>query len=294
MIKPLDILRSQINSTDFEHQKLFQLPSKCSNTTEIEQIYRAFSSLMDRLSKSLANEIEGQRLRHQGQLDILQNEADIKHVRFLENTLREKEILLQEIHHRVKNNLQIIVSLLNLQGLHSKDTTIREMLKESQNRIKSMALVHERLYMTKEFENIEMGHYVRMLMNNLFRGSDVDQSKIKYTINIENFPLTVDTALTCGLIINELVTNSLKYAFPDGRAGEIKISFYKEGRDIWMNIADNGIGIAEDIELAEKRSLGMHLVNILAHDQLDGTLEISRHDGVQYAIIFNDAIGDEK
>lgn len=198
-------------------------------------------------------------------------------------SLKEKEILLQEVHHRVKNNMQIISSLLNLQSRHIKDKASLELFKSSQNRVKSMALIHERLYQSKDFTRIDVADYVQSLINHLFITYGVDRDKVRLKIDIKDVFLNINTAIPCGLIINELVSNSLKHAFPDGKKGEIEISMHPVNSDeIEMTVRDSGAGMPEDMDFTNTKSLGLYLVSMLARDQLHGDVKLDKEGGTAF------------
>jgi PAS domain S-box-containing protein len=199
-------------------------------------------------------------------------------------TVGEKEILIREIHHRVKNNLQIIISLLNLQSRYIKDETTLSAFKESQNRIRAMALVHEKLYQSTKLGTIDFDNYIRFLGNNLIQFLGMTGKGIVLTINIPDIFLAIDTAVPLGLIINELISNSLKYAFPDGRTGEISLRIHRQDHMLTIIFTDNGIGIPEDFDWRNAESLGLRLVISLV-DQLDGTIELDRSSGTAFTII---------
>ena len=204
--------------------------------------------------------------------------------------LREKEVLLSEVHHRVKNNMQVISSLLKLQSAQIEDKKYTDMFRDSENRIKSMALVHETLYQSKDFANVEFNGYVETITNHLIRNSATHPDKIKLKREIEDITFGLDHAIPCGLIINELITNSLKHAFPKDREGEIKITFRSMNSDeIELTVSDDGIGIPEEMDIQETKSLGLQLVHILAEDQLEGTLELDRDGGTAFRIRFKEA-----
>lgn len=211
-------------------------------------------------------------------------EAEIK------RSLKEKETLLREIHHRVKNNMQIISSLLRLQSTYIKNKDDAEIFKESHNRIYSMSLIHEKLYQSRDFTNIDFKVYVRDLVIGLFHSYGTDESRINPKISAGNVPIGIDSAIPCGLIINELVTNSLKYAFPDGRKGEINICLGVEGEhEFELKISDNGVGIPESIDFEKTDTLGLHLVKILAENQLHGEITEDRKNGTEFKIKFKGA-----
>jgi PAS domain S-box-containing protein len=205
----------------------------------------------------------------------------------LEASLKEKEVLLREIHHRVKNNMQIISSLLKLQSGYSKDETFSEIFKESQNRIITMSLVHEKLYQSSDFTKIDFNEYIKDIVHGLYQSYGVDTGKVSLNVIVEDVSLGVDSAIPCGLIINELVTNSLKHAFSDGRKGEIKIIVHKaDENEIELTICDNGIGIPESIDFRKTESLGLHLVTILVENQLHGKIYLDRSKGTEFKIRF--------
>jgi PAS domain S-box-containing protein len=200
-------------------------------------------------------------------------------------SLKEKEVLLQEIHHRVKNNMQIISSLLNLQTQYVDDEAV-DVLKESQNRVKSMSIIHEKLYRSNDFTRINIADYINSLVNGLFHSYAIKDDQVTLNFDIDDIKLNIETAVPCGLIISELVSNSLKYAFPDGK-GEIRISLKEVYDQIELIISDNGIGLPDDLDIAKNDSLGLKLVNSLTN-QIDGQIELDRSQGTTYRIIFKE------
>jgi len=208
-------------------------------------------------------------------------------------SLREKEVLFQEINHRVKNNLQIISSLLRLQARHIKDEKALEMFRESQYRIKSIALVHEMLYKkSQNMSRIDFNDYVKSLANNLFKTYGVEPEKISLKTEIEEKSLGIDLAVPCGLIINELVSNALKYAFPPSYKGNAQIEISLQSTDdnmIELIVCDNGVGIPKDLDICITESLGLHLVTILTTEQLMGEISLDREGGTRFHIRFKDS-----
>ena len=201
-------------------------------------------------------------------------------------SLGEKEVLLKEINHRVKNNLQLISSLLSLQSGRIVEEEAREGFKESQNRVSSMALIHEKLYESEDLARIDFVEYIRHLAPNLFHAYGVDSDAIKLKLSVDEVALGVDTAIPCGLIINELISNSLKHAFPGGRKGEISITLRsQEGDKLTLALRDNGVGLPKDLDFRNTPSLGLQLVNTLT-DQLGGTIELSGNGGAEFTITF--------
>ena len=201
-------------------------------------------------------------------------------------SLQEKEVLLKEIHHRVKNNLQIISSLLNLQADYLKDNQAIEIFKVSQNRIESMALIHEKLYQSKDLAKINFADYIQELATSLFCSYEVNLNAITLKMNIEDVILGIDSAIPCGLIINELIVNSLKHAFPEGKQGEISIDFCsKNASEFELVVSDTGIGLPKDLNLQNTKSLGLQLVNALTN-QLEGNIKIMKNSGLKIIINF--------
>ena len=204
----------------------------------------------------------------------------------IQNSLQEKEILLREIHHRVKNNLQTISSLLDLQTESIKDPAALEAFRSSQSRIRSMALIHERLYKSENLSRIKAQEYIKNLVDYLEATYDSQAGNIKLKTNVQNILLNLDTAIPCGLIINELVSNSMKYAFPEEQAGTIEVSLLVSSADsINLSIRDDGIGIPDDITIEDSPSLGLQLVNLLTK-QIYGTLKTKKENGTHIEITF--------
>lgn len=210
----------------------------------------------------------------------------------IEASLVEKEVLLREIHHRVKNNMQVISSLLNFQTRYVNDKQFIEVLNESQNRIKSMALIHEKLYRSSDLSNIDFNDYINSLAGDLFKFYGSDSGRIALNIDIDKFAFEIDTAIPLGLLVNELLTNSLKHAFPDGRRGEINITLRKKETDGTVNheliVGDNGVGIPDDFDIAKTRSLGLQLITTLTEHQLQGRLDLDRTNGTKFHITFRE------
>jgi two-component sensor histidine kinase len=205
----------------------------------------------------------------------------------LKASLQEKEILLKEVHHRVKNNLQVISSLLSLQSYTIQDPQVQVLFQNTRNRVHSMALLHEQLYQSDNLAQIDFAHYVQRLVRHIVDSHDAPTRNITFTIDIAQVNLRMDTVLPCGLIINELVTNALKHAFPDGCGGEIGIRFVAtDPGQCGLTIWDTGVGLPEGLELNRRTSsLGLRLVNALVR-QLQGSLEVTPQPGSTFTIAF--------
>ncbi len=201
-------------------------------------------------------------------------------------SLREKEVLLKEIHHRVKNNLQIITSLHRLQIRQTTNDEVRQLLLESESRVRTMALIHENLYQSKDLELVELSHYVNNLVRMIFRSFGEPARKVKLVQEIDGYRVDFDTAIPIGLIVNELVSNALKYAFAGKSDGVIAVRFGKCDGGRWkLEVSDDGPGLPADIDTLKARSLGLRLVRILAK-QLGGDLSVSSDGGARFELVF--------
>ena len=199
--------------------------------------------------------------------------------------LEEKEVLLEEVYHRVKNNMQLISSLLKLQSVHITDKRALELFENSRNRVKSMAFIHDALYRSKDMANIDFAKYVKRLTTQISVSYDADSNLVKIKIDIKDVLLDINVGIPCGMIINELVSNSFKYAFPEGRKGEISISLTSKNQVYELCVKDNGIGISGKIDFENPQTLGLLLVSTLTK-QLDGILEIEKVKGTSFKITF--------
>lgn len=221
-------------------------------------------------------------LLFEGMVGHMQRQKAQQEVR---RSLEEKEVLLKEVHHRVKNNLQIISSLLSLQLGRVEDAAIVQLLRESQNRIRSMALIHERLYRSGDISRIDFGTYVHNLTSYLVRSYPSTRSTTKIRITIEGVLLGVDLAIPCGLIVNELVSNSLLHAFPDGREGEVDVEMSTNESVARLTVRDNGIGLPKGFNIRNATTLGLQLIETLV-DQIDGVIEVDGTPGTSISVVF--------
>ena len=206
----------------------------------------------------------------------------------LEASLREKEVLLKEIHHRVKNNLQVISSLLNLEAQNIEDPQALEAFQESRKRLRAMALIHERLYQTENLAGVDAGAYLRSVVDYLVEAYAARPGAISVEVHVDEVSLNLDTAIPCGLIINELVSNALKHAFPAAEPadGQIRVELRCEGeKRLALVVSDNGGGLPPDFDIENPPSLGLQLVNMFT-EQLGGTIELDTSDGTAFKITF--------
>jgi PAS domain S-box-containing protein len=219
-------------------------------------------------------------------LQSLTQEIEVKY-RQLEESLKEKEVLLREIHHRVKNNLQIVSSLLKLQSSHVDDGKVKDVFRDSQNRLRTMALIHEKLYQSRDLSRIDFAEYLRSLAQEIYTAYGVSQNHIALQLSVVKIFLGVDSAIPCGLIVSELLSNCLKYAFPDDRGGKISIDVKtQEDNELEIIISDNGVGVPESVDFRSTHTLGLQLVTILVEDQLNGKIVLERNHGTTFRITF--------
>lgn len=204
----------------------------------------------------------------------------------LTNSLKEKEILLKEVHHRVKNNMQVISSILSLQSSYVTDDHVLEVLKESRNRIDAMASIHERLYRTTNLSDIRFSSYVKDLVESLVNTYELLDTSVELVFSLDEVFLSLNHAIPCGLILNELISNSLKYAFKGQKKGKIEITLISKLGKISLSLADDGVGIPEGINAQTTDTLGLQLVSTLV-EQMEGTLYLDRQDGTKFIISFD-------
>ncbi len=272
--------------------------SRESKDDEIEDIFTALNRMREKLGLSY-RELEVE-LSHRIQLEqkllaYKENLEEKVHEQTLELTnanekiqtsLEEKEVLLKEIHHRVKNNMQVISSMLRLQAREIEDPEVQKLFRESQHRIQAMSLVHENLYQSKDLVSVNTHEFVNKLIQELFSSYQTPGCRIQPVLEIEHIVLGIDHAIPCGLIINELVTNALKYAFPGSKTGEVRISLKRHSNDrIQMDIEDNGLGLPEGTDPQSSNTLGLKLVSILSK-QLRGEYVVNKKDGTHYQFSF--------
>ncbi len=208
----------------------------------------------------------------------------------IKRAFEEKEVLLREVHHRVKNNLQVVCSMLRLQERQLTDDTLLQVLRECRERVMAMAMLHDQLHRARDFSNLNLGEYIRNLAASLFCSYGVNSTAIGLQMEIEDIPVAVDTAIPCGLIVNELVANALRHAFPDGRKGCISLGLHaRPGGSVELMVADDGCGFPNSAHTAKGRTLGLWLVDLLA-SQLGAAVERSHANGTRYRLLLQDAV----
>ncbi|WP_135613245.1 histidine kinase dimerization/phosphoacceptor domain -containing protein [Methanococcoides sp. AM1] len=221
-----------------------------------------------------------------GRLHFIESFIDITEHKKAEE-VRKKDTLLKEIHHRVKNNLQVISSLLNLQSRNFNDEKVIDAFRESQSRVRSMAIAHQKLYQSKDLASIDIGDYIKKLTTYLFQTYRIGNSAIKLKLDIDNVYMGIERTIPLGLIINEIVSNSLKYAYQAEEEGVINIKFHLENKMFTLIISDTGIGIPKDLDYRNSHSLGLQLVTTLVK-QIHGEIELDRSKGTKFVITFEE------
>jgi len=271
--------------TKLKSMRLSDIPTYIRLFNELIRGESIFSYEMDFNKKDGTHyccEVRGTLLRKEGKpCGILVVSKDIterkKAELELKASLKEKELLLKEVHHRVKNNMQIISSLLNLQSAQAHNQTLRELLQESRNRVRSMALIHEKLYRSHDLAHINFSEYLKSLIESLFKS--VKKRGVTYSIDSREAFLEIDQAIPCGLIINELISNTLKHAFPEGKTGKVCVSFsVSDDGKANLSVKDNGIGLPSGFSEISSDTLGLQLVSDLAY-QLGGAVTINKDNG---------------
>ncbi|MDG2451057.1 MAG: sensor histidine kinase [Saprospiraceae bacterium] len=222
-------------------------------------------------------------LRNRNRIEVLNSDLKEKNV-LIEKSLKEKDTLLREIHHRVKNNLQVISSLLGIQSRNVKDVAAVNALNEGRTRVQSMSLIHQDLYKHDNLKGINIKEYFEKLINSIFETYKISNEAVEVNYEVQAVVLDVDTAIPLGLILNELITNALKYAFQDGK-GEIDIHLKSEGDQITLKVSDNGRGMSEEEQALNRESYGYELINALI-DQLDGELKLNMDKGCKVEVSF--------
>ncbi|MFN6564102.1 MAG: GAF domain-containing protein [Nostoc sp. ChiSLP01] len=239
--------------------------------------------LLDGVTVQLAIAIQQSSIFEQAKTELIQRQkVEIK----LRSALAEKEVLLKEVHHRVKNNLQIVSSLLELQSHTIKDPEVIKVLRESQNRIESISLIHKNLYTSANIGQIDIGEYIHNLATSLLISYQIVPGRIALETDIDSVSLNIDQAIACGLVINELISNALKHAFPNQQAGTIHITLRNVNKNIEMIIQDNGIGLPDNLDWRNTGSLGLSLVYDLVTEQLEGEITLERDRGTVFKIQF--------
>ncbi|BAY18457.1 signal transduction histidine kinase [Anabaenopsis circularis NIES-21] len=253
---------------------------QCSSPREWEENQL---DLLDQLSVTIAIAIQKSSIFQQAQTELVERQKAEKQLR---SALAEKEILLKEVHHRVKNNLQIVSSLLQLQSQTLKDPEVIRVFQDSQNRIDSISLIHKNLYTSPNIGELDVVDYIQTLATSILISYQIGLERIDLKTNIAAVSLNVDQAIACGLIINELISNCLKHAFPNEEKGSITITLQNINNHIEMSIQDNGVGIPNDLDWNNSSSLGLSLVYDLVTEQLEGSMTLERHHGTKFTIKF--------
>lgn len=266
--KPITDLSDLENSIERTRERARLLVENERYKEDLERKIDERTEELQRMNKMLSEEIAARKKSEQ----------------LVRASLAEKEVMLKEIHHRVKNNLQVISSLLSLQSGYTEDIEASNLLRECQHRVRSMSMLHEKLYRSEDLSRIDMKEYALTLINFLLRSYSANE-QIKPDFEINNIHLSIDSAIPCGLIINELVSNALRHAYPDKQEGTLNISMNKINDRICLQVSDNGIGMPEEFIIGSTKTLGLILVDTLAR-QLNGSVEVHTDHGTTVQITF--------
>lgn len=273
--------------TEEEKQRVMERNEKRMRGEEVPTIYA--SEIITKNGKKKPVEFNAGMVTYDGKpanLVLVRDIAERKKAEdLLKKSLKEKDVLLREIHHRVKNNMQIMSSLLRLQEAGAKDEKAKRILQESRARIYTMALVHEKLYQSKDLSSIDMGHYIQVFAPHLFHTFNASAQKITLHMQCESVELDITRAIPCGLIINELISNSIKHAFPGDRKGEMSIGLRKEKGKIIFSVKDNGVGLPENVDVRQSETMGFQIISDLVK-QLRADMKIISENGIKFEIVF--------
>ena len=282
------IMRLLATMQQVSEDRLYSVRAQKHSNDELGELIEGFNLMLSQIQQrdeALVHVQEELGLRaRELQVELTERERAEGQIRA---SLLEKEVLLKEIHHRVKNNLQIIASLLDLQARQIEgDHVTNEALVDSRNRVRSMALVHEHLYQTEDLAQIDLGQYLDELCRNLTSSYGAVARFVRLQTHVDDVAFDVDTAIPCGLIINELVSNALKYAFPDDRKGVLTVSLRGFETGVYeLSVEDDGIGLPESVDIADSPSLGLQLVTALSR-QIHGEISVDRTGGTHFRIRF--------
>jgi two-component sensor histidine kinase len=250
-----------------------------SLVVDLTGILRMLSTLVD---DSAASVLAAFAARADHELELLRSHRS--HEAQLQSSLAEKEALLKEVHHRVKNNLQVITSLLSLQAASVHDPDVLTLLQESQNRVRSMALVHDRFHHSPGQVSIDFGEYIKTMASQLLRS--YAKGGVAVAIDVEPLPLGIDTAIPCGLLLNELLSNAVRHAFPDGKSGTITLGFRRTSETTAaLTVSDTGVGLPPEMNWRKAETMGMTLIVGLTR-QLGGTIDVNTAQGTQFTVTF--------
>jgi two-component sensor histidine kinase len=206
--------------------------------------------------------------------------------RELEEALAEKEILLRELYHRTKNNMNVIQSMISLRASQDPPPTVDDLVRETEHRIHTIGMVHEKLYQTHDLSGIDLGDYLKELANLLYDAYDMSAKRVRIDVKAEPVPVLIDTAVPCGLLANELISNSFKHAFPDDSGGEVEVSLRRVDDSISLDVSDSGTGLPKETNPRKINSLGMQTIILLAEHQLQGTISFNTDRGFHAHVEF--------
>lgn len=264
---------------DFSPEKITMLPALILCALSVALIAFSLVKMLSIFEWEAREELEKNILAHNARLEI----ANIR----TSQALQEKEVLLRELYHRTKNNMQVISSLIGLRASSLEDDGIKTMCNDMRDKIRAMALVHEQLYETQDLSNLDIKNYIERLAGAMMPIYMDKGNKVALSLDIDSVSMNIDTVMPCGLILSELISNSFKYAFPDGREGEIKVSLRRMNENrIEFIYSDNGMGFSKPANIKQSQTLGLRLVDRLVTGQMGGNLEIAAGNGTEFRINF--------
>ncbi len=282
--------RAVVNILEDSHMEKQQLEATQAAVLNILDDSSAETSHLQNVQKAIFNILDD--LHVEKSLEETRNQL-VRSSQELRASLREKEVLLQEVHHRVKNNLQVISSLISLQLRPITDPASRDALRECQSRVQAISLIHAMLYRSKDFANVPFSEYARTLTGNIFDTAGIAPGRITLDLAIDDVALPVGKAIPCGLILNELITNALKHGFPEGRRGTVRVELKREHNgDLQFSVRDDGVGLPPGLDIQQTQSLGMHLISALG-EQLAAKVEMSGDPGTFFRFTFAAGEGEE-
>ena len=284
--------QNEMLKTEIEQRKVIQAQLNKINSKLQQEVRDRISAqqALKKLNEDLEQRVKKRTIQlmqsnHELQQEIVERQQAENQVR---NSLKEKEMLLKEIHHRVKNNLLVVSSLLEFQTEYIKDPEIIKMFENSQHRIHSMALIHEQLYHCPNLKNIDFSQYIKSLVDRLSQTYNINHNSITFSLDIQPVFLNIETAHPCGLIVNELIANALEHGFPNNKKGKIFVSLRTEKNSlIVLKIKDNGVGFPANLDFYNTESLGLQLISTLT-EQLEGKITLDRSEGTSFTIIFSE------
>lgn len=276
------------------NREAFAYVQKMGDVNELlRYVHRAFRDHFIGYSNELENEVRRRTAELEASNAALNREIDERRQaeERLKVSLREKEVLLRELYHRTKNNMQVICSMLGIQASYTDDPGVRDKFEEMEHKIQAMSLVHQKLYQSGDLSRIDLREYIRDLTSLLMKSYRISSNKIALTLDMEDLSVLIDTAIPCGLVLNELISNTLKHAFPGNREGEIRVSLKRDMENtIELHVSDNGVGVAPGFDFRQSAAMGLRTVTAIVEHQLQGNVMFETGNGVACRVRFSEKL----